>query len=43
MVDVANNLERFPKIENLWLDKDKQGQWAFFDLQTGNQVTNVYF
>lgn len=43
VVDVANNLERFPKIENLWLDKDKQGQWAFFDLQTGSQVTNVYF
>jgi len=43
VVDVANNLERFPKIENLWLDKDKQGQWAFFDLLTGNQVTNVYF
>ena len=43
IVDMADNFSRFPKIHELWLNKDNAGLWQFVDKSNNNIITNVYF
>ena len=40
---MADNFSRFPKIHELWLNKDNAGLWQFVDKSNNNIITNVYF
>lgn len=42
LVDMADNLGRFPALNDIWIKKDAKNQLAFFDKKNNKQLTNVY-